>query len=222
MACNRDGTDTLFDVEKIWFADMRVDLTIGAKAATISASALKSLGDLYVCFFNRIPEASGLGYWIDQVSAGASLASVGNNFYNVGVQSGSPGYSASMTNADFVRLLYGNLGRKGSFAPSSGDIDYWAGQLTSGAITHGALVLAIVGGVRSYANDPTWGWMTSLLDKKGDVGHYFAVKSGLSYQIDSDNIAQCTAIAAAVTHTSIDAAIALIGVTDGFTLLQGG
>lgn len=215
-----DGTDTLLNVEQIRFTDMSVDLTVGQNAATIPASSLKLLEELYVAFFNRVPDASGLNYWITQFREGKSLNSVAESFYSAAVQySDLTGYSARMTDADFVRLIYKNvLGRTGTTAPPDADVDYWAGLLSQGKETKGSLVSTMLGSAHTFKGNSTWGWVADLLDNKATVANYIAVQQGISYNTPADSITKGTAIAAAVTPTDTTAAITLIGVADaGFS-----
>ncbi|BBB58916.1 hypothetical protein UNDKW_0643 [Undibacterium sp. KW1] len=196
------------------FSDFRVNLRIGDKAAALSVTSLNNLIDLYVAFFNRVPDADGLAYWIDQVQAGMTEAQIAESFYLVALQSPAlTGYSSGMSNDDFIRIIYKNvLGRTGTTAPNAAEIDYWSSQLKNGT-PKGSMVRAILVSAREYANDATWGWVTSLLNNKLDIANYFAVQQGLSYLTLEDNITKTMAIAAAVTSTSTSAARDLIGVS---------
>ncbi len=216
-----DGLDTLTNVEKIRFTDMTVDLTIGANAATISAAGLKTLEELYVAFFNRAPDATGLNYWITEYRNGQSINSIAESFYDAAVQYSSlTGYSSTMTNADFVRVIYKNvLGRSGSSAPPDADVNYWADLLAQGKETKGSLVTAMLASAHTFKGNATWGWVADLLDNKITVANYVAVQQGITYNNAADSISKGSAIAAAVTATDTSAAINLIGVTDsGFSL----
>lgn len=201
-------------IKVLQFADFRVNLTIGDKAKQLSTTSLNNLIDLYVAFFNRVPDADGLSYWIDQVKAGMTEAQIAESFYLVALQSPAlTGYSSSMSNDDFIRIIYKNvLGRTGSTAPNAAEIDYWSSQLKNG-VPKGSMVRAILVSAREYANDATWGWVTNLLNNKLDVANYFAVQQGLSYLTLNDNITNTVAIASAVTSTSTSAALDLIGVS---------
>ncbi|MBI3728167.1 MAG: DUF4214 domain-containing protein [Burkholderiales bacterium] len=196
------------------FSDFRVNLRIGDKAAALSATSLNNLIDLYVAFFNRVPDADGLSYWMDQVQAGMNESQIAESFYLVALQSPAlTGYSSGMSNDDFIRIIYKNvLGRTGSTAPNAAEIDYWSSQLKNGT-PKGSMVRAILVSAREYANDATWGWVTKLLNNKLDVANYFAVQQGLSYLTLDDNITKTMAIAAVVTSTSTTAARDLIGVS---------
>jgi hypothetical protein len=219
LTANRDGTDQLANMEIARFSDRSVDFTVAAAAAGVNAGQLKTLLELYVGFFNRIPEAAGVKYWIDQLKATNDLTGIANQFYAAGVQfSAQTGYSAAMTNAEFITKVYANvLGRSGATAPNAGEIAYWNDRLVSGADTKGSMVLTMISNVHQFfTNDPTWGFVASLLTNKSTVANTYAIQQGLSYNTPEENITQGMAMAAAVTPTSTAAAIALIGVSDVF------
>ena len=216
-----EGVDALAGIERIKFSDMSVDLTIGAAARTIAAADLKLLQELYVAFFNRVPDADGLGYWIGQFKAGLSFAQIADSFYDAAVQyTALTGYSATMSNDEFVRVIYKNvLGRSGTTAPPDADVQYWSGELTAGRATKGSLVSTMLSSAHSFKGHAAWGWVADLLDNKVAVADYFAVQQGLSYNMAEDSITKGMAIAAAVTAFGTADAIELIGVA-GTAMLQ--
>jgi hypothetical protein len=71
------------------------------------------LQELYVAFFNRVPDADGLEYWIGQYQGGQGINQIAEAFYNAGAQYSSlTEFSATMSNSDFVNVIYQNvLGR---------------------------------------------------------------------------------------------------------------
>ncbi len=217
------GTDTLRHIELLRFSDCTVALTIGEVASRVSSSELRLLEELYVAFFNRIPDAQGLAYWIEffeassLVGSGVTMTSIANQFYTAGVNYGV--YSADMTDAQFITAVYTNvLGRDGSTAPNSAEISYWQDWLHNGQ-SKGALVLEMINISHSqYTNAPTFGWVVDLLTNKAAVAQYFAVEQGLTYNDPMTTIARCTEIAAAVTPEDITGAIQLIGVNYFSTL----
>ena len=198
------------------FADVSINLAMGDIAATISSADLRSLIELYIAFFNRVPDAEGLAYWIAQRSNGVSVQQIADSFYSAGLQySAQTGYNAAMSHADFVKVIYQNvLGRSGSSAPSDSEVNYWADRLTKGADTRSNLINTMLGAARGYATDPTWAWVTTLLDNKVSVGQYVAVDQGLTYLSATDSITKGTAIAQAVKPTSMALALALAGTND--------
>jgi len=209
-----EGFDSLVNVEKLVFSDMTVDLTMAAQAALLTPLQLQTLEELYVGFFNRVPEANGLSYWISQIHGGATLREVADQFYSAGVQFGV--YDANMTEAQFITKVYENvLGRTGVSAPDNSEIGYWQNWLHTGTNSKGAMVLQMLNDSHNFfTGDPVVGWVIDLLDNKAAVANYFGIEQGISYNTPEENIDRGIAIAALITPTDISEAITLIGITD--------
>lgn len=207
-----DGADTLQSVEKLQFADGSVYL-MSAVAELLPVSQRKALSELYVAFFNRVPEASGLAYWIEQAANGMSINAMAQSFYDAAIQySTITGYSASASSDSFVRTIYANvLGRSGSTAPGQDEVNYWLGELNSGRASKGSLVTTMLDAARGLAGDATWGWVTRLLDNKITVAEQHAITLAKGYATPDESISRTMAIAAAVTAADTSAAITLIG-----------
>ena len=131
-------------------------------------------------------------------------------FYSLGVQfSNLTGYTSTMSNADFVNVIYKNaLGRK----DGAGGLAYWTGKLTDGSASRGALVSSVMDAAHTYKGDATFGYVADLLDNKIVVGKTVAINYGVNYNNISDAVTNGMAIAAAVTPVSITDAILLVGV----------
>ena len=208
-----EGSDTLQNIERLVFSDMSVNLSIAQKAATIPVATLRTLEELYVGFFNRVPDADGLSYWIDQIVGGKTINQVGDAFYGVAAQYASlTGYSTTMSNADFIKVVYKNV--LGRTSVDQGGLDYWSKALDSGTSTRGALVASILSSAHSFKGDKDFGYVADLLDNKLTVATAFAIEQGLSDNTAETAIVHGMAIAAAVTSTDILAALKLIGVAD--------
>lgn len=213
--------DHLRQIEKIQFADVSVNLEVQALAKSISSTDLHRIEELYVAFFNRVPDADGLAFWIGQFKQGASVNQLAESFYQAGLLFPQlTGFTASMSHTDFVNTIYRNvLGRQDG--ADAGGLAYWTGHLSKGTATHGSLVADIVFAAHGYKNDATWGWVADLLDNKIKVADLFAVSAGLTYNTYEESISMGMNIAAKVTPTSIDAAISLIGISiDQLSALQ--
>jgi V8-like Glu-specific endopeptidase len=218
-ASGRDGNDTLLAIEHLLFTDMSVNLQVGAQSQLLDAGTLRTLEELYIAFFRRVPDADGLSFWIGQAAAGASIVRIGDLFYEAGLQYPSlTGYTGAMTHEDFVNAIYRNVLGRTQGADADG-LQFWSMALAQGTHSHGSLVAAMLDSAHTFKGDAAWGWVADLLDNKAQVAHLFAVEMGLGYNGAADSISHGMEIAAAVTATSVDQAIALIGVTDGFSTL---
>ncbi len=202
----------LRNVENLQFQDYTVNLSVHSNATTIDKASLATLEELYVAFFNRIPDADGLNYWINQFKAGTTINSISESFYQGAIFYGAQtGYSATMSSEDFVNLLYRNaLGRKDG-ADTEG-LNYWSSQLNNKTQTPGSLARTILGTAHNYKGDATWGWVADLLDNKIKVANTFAVEWGLNYLTPEASITNGMAVAKLVTATDISAALSLIGI----------
>jgi hypothetical protein len=214
-----EGTDTLVNMEHLSFSDMTVNLGIGVASRTIAPAQLKLLEELYVAFFNRVPEADGLAYWIGQSRSGVSINQIADAFYSAALLYPSQtGYSSGMSHTDFVNTIYRNvLGRSDGGDPEG--VAFWSGALADGTQTRGSLVTSVLASAHTFKGTATWGWVADLLDNKAAVAQHFAVEMGLGYKTPEASVAHGMQIADAVTATDTSAAIALIGVDDNFSTL---
>jgi hypothetical protein len=213
-------TDILLSMEYLQFSDMRIDLKIGEVARAVGTVAVKNIAELYVAYFNRVPDAEGMNYWLTQFKNGSSIETIGKSFYSAAVSptfSALTGYTAEMTNIDFIKVIYKNvLGRN---EVDQGGLDYWSTALsksegTVGAETRGTLINTILNAAHGFKADANLGWVADLLDNKFAVANYFAIEQGISYNSPAENFQRCVDIAAAVTAIDTAAAIKLIGMQD--------
>jgi hypothetical protein len=206
-----EGSDLVTGMEVLYFADKSISLSVKALSSTIAAPTLQSIVELYVAFFNRVPDSEGMEYWIGQAASGVSIPTIANSFYGAAVQySTLTGYAAGMTNADFVNVIYRNvLGRSSADA---GGLAYWSGALANGSETRGTLVKSILDSAHTFKGNATYGWVADLLDNKYAVGKLFSLDMGLSFNTPQESISEGMRIAAAVTPFDTGAALGLIGV----------
>ncbi|MEN9780654.1 MAG: hypothetical protein RL014_1802 [Pseudomonadota bacterium] len=211
----RDGSDTLLNIERVEFADMTLNLTVDDTARTIPETALNRIADLYVAFFNRVPDGDGMEYWIGQYRQGKKINDIAEAFYNAGVFFGDiTGYRAGMTDVDFINVVYRNVLGRPEGADQGGQ-DYWTKKLRDGSATKGTLVSDILDAAYGPAfSDPTnpFHWVQKLLYNKLEVAKQVALAWGVNYNSPEDSISKGMAIAAAVTPDSTTAAITLVGV----------
>jgi Ca2+-binding RTX toxin-like protein len=209
-----EGTDQLTSIERAYFTDYYVNLTVKSKSAVsnIASSDLQQLQELYVAFFNRVPDADGLEYWIGQFNGGQSINQIAESFYNSGIAfSELTGISAGMTNTSFINVVYNNVLGRSSGADPEG-LSFWTSALQSGAETKATLVASIITSAHQFKGDAQWGWVADLLDNKVEVANLFSVEYGLNNLTSAESISNGMAIAAAVTPTDTTAAIELIGI----------
>ena len=217
----KEGSVSVGADSALKFSDVTVNLAIGALADSIPSKDLNSLIELYVAFFNRVPDADGLAYWIGQIKQGVSLETIANNFYNAAIiYADQTGYSKDMSEADFVRIVYKNvLGRYGQSAPPEQDVQYWANNLIQKTATKASLISSMLFAAHSFEGNAEWGWVPQLLDNKISTGKYFSVQQGLNYLNPQDSISKGQAIVQAISADGAAQALQLINITDNnFTL----
>lgn len=215
----RDGHDNLAQTERVAFSDMVVNLGIGALSRTLAPQQVKTLEELYLAFFDRVPDADGLAFWMSRTQAGQTIDETADAFYAAALlYPAQTGYLPGMSNADFVNVIYRNVLGRTEGADAEG-LAFWTHALDNDTDTRGSLVTDILHSAHTFKGNATWGWVADLLDNKAFVAHRFAVEMGLGYNTPSASIAHGMQIAGAVTATDTSQAIALIGVQDTFSTL---
>lgn len=208
------------NVESLKFSDMTVNLGVQKLVSATPQQNVQKIMELYVTFFNRVPDADGLSYWIGQMNDGKSMNQIADAFYGAGIHFSSlTGFSSTMTNADFVNVVYKNaLGRKEG-ADTEG-LAYWVGKLEDGSASRGSLVSTILSAAHSFKGDATYGWVADLLDNKLAVSKAFAIDLGLGYVNDADAVSHGMAIVGVITPLNTIDAIKLIGISSEMVILN--
>jgi hypothetical protein len=119
---SRNGFTQVTNVERLKFSDTTVAFDIGANQTAGSGYML------YKAAFNRTPDASGLGFWINQMDTGMSYSDVANNFVNSAEFKTAFGGSNPTVNT-LVTKLYNNVLNR---TPDAGGLAFWQEKLTTG------------------------------------------------------------------------------------------
>jgi hypothetical protein len=119
---NRDGTDTLTNIERLQFTDTVLALDIGANQTAGSGYML------YKAAFNRTPDVGGLGFWINRMDGGMSYSTVAQNFVNSAEFKTAFGGSNPTVNT-LVTKLYNNVLAR---APDARGLEFWQEKLNTG------------------------------------------------------------------------------------------
>jgi len=118
---NRDGLDTLINVERLAFTDtmLALDTAFNENAGNTYL--------LYQAAFDRAPDVEGLGYWIGEVDNGANIVSdVALNF--ILSEEFISLYGASIEVPEFITLLYQNVLDRTPDAPGYA---YWLDEFAT-------------------------------------------------------------------------------------------
>lgn len=120
---NAQGVNAnLASVERVAFSDGILAFDTGGNAG----QAFR----IYQAAFDRTPDASGLSYWVKSLDEGrGGLEWLAASFIGSGEFQDKYGTPASVTNEQFVGLLYANVLHR---APDAGGFSHWGGQLDAG------------------------------------------------------------------------------------------
>jgi hypothetical protein len=118
---NRNGTDTLTNIERLQFTDKSIALDISKNQTAGSAYML------YKAAFNREPDTPGLGFWINRMDGGMDYNTVAQNFVNSQEFKDAYGGSNPSVNT-LVTKLYNNVLTR---SPDGGGLAFWQNKLTN-------------------------------------------------------------------------------------------
>jgi hypothetical protein len=141
-----------FNANSFQFAAGQQSQTTGLPSLQITVSDLppvttlsntQLVAELYIGYFDRAPDPTGLIFWLNSLSQGVSLATVANDFANA-IESTTvypfllnptaAGYSA------FITSVYENILNRTTDAAGAA---FWLNQLQTGDTTPGGFILAI-------------------------------------------------------------------------------
>lgn len=190
-------------------------------ATLITAAMSTQVAQLYVSLFNRAPERDGLGYWVQELANGKTMAQVAADMY--AVEPARAVYPSFYTNDQIITAFYTNvLGR----TPDAEGKAYWVAKLN--ASTPGAVVVDMINAVVNYAGTDAAGLTSkSLFANKVTAGLQYAVTDLGNDPVVAANVnALVTADAAgAAVGSGAAAAIAFssgaTAVTTNFALTTG-
>lgn len=190
------GTIILDTIELIDFGtevapfDGPVNLDVFAGHTELERAELESLIEMYIAYFNRAPDAIGLGFWGSAVAEGASFESVASLFA-IQVETQDM-YQADTTNIEFATAIYDNvLGR----VPDQEGLEFWVNALDTNAVSRDQFILQVLEGVHASPKQDFGYEFTAqqladqqYLETKVDIGALYAVHKGLSDVQDATNV----------------------------------
>ncbi len=167
-------------------------------------SVAQQVTEIYIATFKRAPDAAGLTYWVDQVNTGRlTIEQVAQSFFDQPETQAR--YPSGTTTAAFVAAVYDNaLGR----VPDAEGLNYWVTQLDHGAVAPDLFILSILRGAH---DDPGLSPPTrddTQLTHQRLAAEYYA--DSVAATVAEFDVAEATAVLAAVTVTSWAAARVLV------------
>lgn len=188
---NADGLGTVdltnfefldFGTELPDFSGGAMDLTQFGGHTGLSAADFEAFVEMYIAYFNRAPDAIGLGFWGTSFANGTSMEEIASMFADQPETLAT--YPAETSNIRFTADVYENvLGR----SPDIDGLRFWTDALDSGAVSRGEFILEVLQGVKAPA--PAGATQEFLdrqaadlayLEAKTDLGAHFAVHRGMS------------------------------------------
>jgi hypothetical protein len=122
----RDGDVQISEVERIVFSES----AIGFDTNGVAGQAYR----IYKAAFDRAPDLTGLGFWINAMDKGAALTGVAGGF--IGSEEFQSRYGQA-SDMDFIKLLYENvLDRQ----PDAGGYAFWQDAMARGLSREGLLI----------------------------------------------------------------------------------
>lgn len=91
---------------------------------------------LYYTALGRIPDASGLQYWVSQYQAGVSLGSIGNGFVESAEFKNT--YGSTISNSEFLNLLYRNVFHR---EPDAEGKSWWLNRMEHHGLSRAEVVI---------------------------------------------------------------------------------
>ena len=121
------------------------------------ATLTASIQQLYIAYYNRPADASGLKFWLDSLAKGEPLSTISKQF------AAAPEYKArydGKSPEEVVKTVYQNLFNR---LPDPGGLDFWSKGLEKGTYTVDNIVADVAA---SALQDPVKGPDTVILQNK--------------------------------------------------------
>ena len=205
-------TVTFKEPSILQFSNLRVNLPIQNIVRQLSMDSVNAIVELYMGFFNRLPDSEGLAYWMERYLEGVSIEKISDSFYQAAISpefSSLTGYTSTLTNEEFIRRVYKNVLARDQVDREG--LDYWTNALVKGAETRSTLMKTILASAHTFKGDKEFGWVADYLDNRIAVsGHSQSTRRLLSW-IHKESYRQSAKIAELITPTDARYASLIIG-----------
>lgn len=160
----------------------QMDLRLYAGHGDLDAASLDSLIEMYIAYFDRAPDAVGLGYWATAFANGLTMEEIADFFFDQDETRAL--YPEDQSTFHFISGTYQNvLGR----APDLDGLLFWEAVLDSGAVSRGGFILELLAGVKADLPPSTDSRLVDrqsedqrYLDLKTELGAHFALDHGMT------------------------------------------
>lgn len=134
-----EGDDTLVDIERLYFSDQ----ALAYEAEGVAGQVYR----LYQAAFDRTPDSSGLGYWINSVDNGGSLGDAAGGFLDS--TEFKTLYGDPITDDAYLTALYNNVLNR---TPDADGLAYWTNVLGSGQDSRAGVLVGFSESTENKAN----------------------------------------------------------------------
>ncbi|WP_439124592.1 DUF4214 domain-containing protein [Marivita sp.] len=190
------GAVRLNNIELIEFGinDTRFDGPLDLRSFSghrdLDQDAMDALVEMYIAYFNRAPDAIGLGFWGTAYANGTSLADIAALFADQ--EETQILYPSDLGSLRFISDVYQNvLGR----TPDTDGLDFWEASLESGAVSRSDFILEILQGTKFELPATSDAALIeqqqsdqNYLAAKTDLGTLFAIRHGMSDLEDAADV----------------------------------
>ena len=175
-----DGLRTYSDSVTLEFADGSPATQQGSFAvedfsgmASLGDDSMGSLTELYIAYFNRAPDATGLSFWGDKLAQGMTMREIAGYFFDQPEPRAL--YGEDINLAKFVSSVYNNVfGR----APDADGFRFWLDALENDdSITPATFIMEILDGAKAETGSIE---DAQYLANKVVLGTHYGVTRGLS------------------------------------------
>ena len=141
--------------------------------ASLDNDAMASLTELYIAYFNRAPDATGLSFWGDKLAEGMTMREIAGYFFDQPEPRAL--YGEDINLAKFVSSVYNNVfGR----APDADGFRFWLDALQNDdSITPATFIMEILEGAKAETGSIE---DAQYLANKVVLGTHYGVTRGMS------------------------------------------
>ena len=213
-----DGIEEI-DITDLTASGSRMSLETLAPVTDLSEAEITTFVEMYIAYFNRAPDATGLAFWGSSFAGGTSLEEISRDFFDQPeTQIALP---PDLPAQDFVTRAYQNLLERD---PDTPGWTWWTNQLEAGSVDRAEFMRALITGARA---NPDAGADVATVEAKAAIGLAFAGHHGLTdtraaakimASFDPDDIATSLSDAAYTLDNLVDTdsglRIPLVGMVD--------
>jgi hypothetical protein len=133
---------------------------------------MADFAQMYIAYFDRAPDVSGLLYWSERLSEGMTLAEIATSFFDQDESRAL--YPDPDDDAALVTAVYNNYLERD---PDAEGEAYWLDQLARDDYNRGQFMLDIISGTTGPEGSAA---DAALVADKGDIGIYYSAIAGLN------------------------------------------